>query len=213
MKLISCPNKFEKCTECDLNDETLGMIADTIKEGGLVVYPTDTLYALGADPSSEKAIALLFSIKARPMDMPVSVAVGRPEAIKGLAVLDERSKEMVQHHLPGPTTILVPLRRDAKLRPEVTKDGKIGIRMPDHPFAVRLTDVCGPVTATSANRHGGQEPKEVKTAIEELGPAVNIYVDCGECEIGRPSGIIDLTGEQAEEVRPGPISKEKFTNE
>jgi len=208
MKLITCPQKYQKCVECSLSDERFEEIKAALKDGGLVVYPTDTLYALGADPFNEDAIDLLYSVKRRPKDMPLSIAFGDLKSIEEVAFLNGKAKELIKRRLPGPLTILVNKRKGVKLSQTLSKNEKIGIRMPNHPFALRLAGICGPVTATSANLHGGREPRDVTAAMEELGPSVNIYVDCGECDIGKPSSIIDITSGRIEEVRSGPIAKE-----
>lgn len=208
MKLITCPQKYKKCVECSLSDERFEEIKDALKDGRLVVYPTDTLYALGADPFNDDAISLLYSAKKRPKDMPLSVAFGDLKGIEEVVFLEEKTKELIKQRLPGPLTILVNKRKDVKLSGAITKNGKIGIRMSNHPFALKLASLYGPVTATSANLHGGREPKDVTTAMEALGPLVEIYVDCGECDLGKPSSVIDITSGRIEEVRRGPMTKE-----
>jgi L-threonylcarbamoyladenylate synthase len=210
MKLIECQNRHKACRDCDLSDHEIEEILATLRSGRLVVYPTDTLYALGADPFNEKAISRLYEVKNRPAEMPISIAVDSLQAVEKLVEVDARARKIIRGYLPGPLTILIKERNNNKLSRLIPKDGKIGIRIPDHSLALHLIGLHGPITATSANKHNGRSPKELKVAMDELGDAVDIYVDCGPCKIGRPSAVIDLTTDDIKEVRGSPTPKEPY---
>lgn len=165
-----------------------------LRNGGLVVYPTDTLYALGADPSNPAAMDRLFAAKQRPAGRPVSVAVSGVDAAKELAVVSPRAEELCRRWLPGPLTLLF---RSTATAPRliVSAQGIVAIRVPRHPVALFLAKRFGPLTATSANVHGRPSPVECAEAQEQLGDAVDVYVDAGPCPVGEESTVVDLTGE------------------
>ena len=165
-----------------------------LRNGGLVVYPTDTLYALGADPFNSAAMDRLFAAKRRPAGQPVSVVVASVDAAKELAVVSPRAEELCRRWLPAPLTLL--FRPTAKApRSIVSAEDTVAIRVPRHPVALFLAKRFGPVTATSANVHGRPSPVECAEAQEQFGGAVDLYVDAGPCPVGQESTIVDLTGE------------------
>jgi L-threonylcarbamoyladenylate synthase len=174
-----------------------------LRAGRLVVYPTDTLFGLGALAGRSDAVARLLEVKRRPSGQPISVAVSSTEELEPLVLLSESGRAWVRRSLPGPFTALVKVRPDAPLAPELlARDGTIGIRVPDHPLARRLTQAVGPVTATSANRHGEPNPGTLVEARRVLGGEVAAYLSEGPPPSGRPSQLMDLTGTQ-----PRPVAR------
>jgi len=182
-------------------------VCRVISDGGLVVYPTETVYGIGADPFQEEAVKKVFAAKRRPKSMPISIAVPSHEAIWFYSVFDEQSKRFCSSHLPGPVTVL--LRANSLAPPGlVSKDGIIGFRVPDHPVALDLLSVCSPLTATSANRHYHQPPATCDEAIEQLGEDVDVYIDAGSCRYGRESTVVELKDGKTRVIRQGAISAE-----
>jgi L-threonylcarbamoyladenylate synthase len=94
------------------------------------------------------------------------------------------------------------------LNPLVAKNGKVGIRVPDHPLVLKLTERFGPITTTSANTHGGREPTDISMALNDLGEGVKIYIDCGKCRSNTPSTVIDISDKGIEVLREGAIPRE-----
>lgn len=184
-------------------------IVAVLRGGGLIVYPTDTLYGLGADPGNETAIAKLFAAKQRPAGQPVSVAVGDLTAAKDLAVISDRAETLCAPWLPGPVTLLF---RPAANAPKaiVSAEHTVAIRVPHHPVALMLAKRFGPITATSANVHGKPPPVYAEDAIAQLGEAVDLYVDAGPCPVGKESTVVDLTGPEPRVIREGAVSAERL---
>lgn len=180
-----------------------------LREGGLVVYPTDTLYALGADPYNKEAVRKLYKLKKRPVHMPVSIAVASLEEVKRLSKISREALSIYERYLPGPITILVRKGKEAP-PPPVSSANLIGIRVPGHPIALLLAKEFGPITSTSANLHGRIAPSNVETAIQQLGKEVSIYLDCGPCFYGRESTVVDVSGREGRVIREGALPKERL---
>ena len=160
-------------------------ISAILREGGLVVYPTDTLYALGADVYNREAVKKVYTVKKRPLSLPLPIALSSVDEIKRVAEMSAPAYKFCRKHLPGAITVLLP----SKL-PQFQE--KVGIRVPACDVALKLLRECGPLTATSANLHRGTPPKTVEHAQEQLGKDVDVYVDGGEC-LGIPSTVVDIT--------------------
>ena len=192
-----------------LDAEAGSEVLAVLRRGGLVVYPTDTLYGLGADPANPEAMKRLFAAKKRPEGMPVSVLVANLDAAKALAVIPPKVEALCAPWLPGPVTLL--FRPTAKApRAVLSAEGSVAIRVPNHPVALFLAKQLGPVTATSANVHGGPAPVEVQDAQGQLGEAVDLYVDAGPCPLGRESTVVDLSGREPRVMREGAVSAERL---
>jgi L-threonylcarbamoyladenylate synthase len=205
MELIRCKKK--NCMVCDLPDSKIEQIANGLKTGKLVIYPTETLYGLGANPFDEAAVKRVYMVKKRPFDMPLSIAVRDITMLEELAVLDDNSRRLVAKFTPGPITILVTKKRNV---PDILTSAsmEIGVRIPNHPFALRLIEKCGPIVSTSANLHSKPNPTTADNAIQDIGPMVDVCVDCGPCRVGKPSTIVQLSEGGVEIIRHGAIAKE-----
>jgi L-threonylcarbamoyladenylate synthase len=177
-----------------------------LRNGELVVYPTDTLLGLAARASDPAAVERLQQAKARPSNSPVSVAVSSYEEVEPLAELDGPRRAWLRRNLPGPYTALLPATASAKmsLAPGIVgADGTIGIRIPDHPLARSLADLVGPMTSTSANRHGAPPARSLAEARRVFGREVAVYLDGRPAPSGHPSELVDLTGARPRPVRRG----------
>jgi len=174
-------------------------LADAVRalaSGGLVVYPTDTLFGLGARADDPDAVRRLADAKGRPPGMPVSVTVSSTEELEALARLAPAARRFVRTHLPGPFTVLVPAspRAQRRLAPPATgPSGTLGLRVPDHPLARELARRAGPITATSANVHGRSPCRTIAEARRAFGSAVAVYLDGPPRPSGTPSQLVDLT--------------------
>lgn len=167
-----------------------------LSRDGLVVYPTETVYGLGADALSDAAVHRVYEVKKRPLGKPVSVAVSDMEMLGAIAAPDEAAWSFIEAFLPGPVTVVVPAK--SCLPPVLTGGtGDIGIRMPDHPVALELIAAFdAPITATSANLAGRPSP----TTREEVTVVYDFMIDVGGLP-GTPSTVVDLTTRQI--LRPG----------
>lgn len=165
--------------------------------GELVVYPTDTLLGLGARADRPDAIDRLITAKGRPPSQAISFAVSSYEEIERWAELTEGRRAHARRLLPGPYTLLLPASARAvrTLAPALLgRNGTIGVRIPDHPVARELLRRAGPVTATSANRHGRPPARTVSEARREFGGLVREYLPARPRPSGIPSRLVDLTG-------------------
>jgi L-threonylcarbamoyladenylate synthase len=180
-----------------------------LKKGEVIVYPTDTLYGLGADIYNNGAVRKVFEIKKRPTATPLPVAVSDVEEIEKIAFLDEKSRNLVERFLPGKLTIVL---KKKSIVPDVVTGGldKVAVRIPDDKIALRLLSEFGPLIATSANIHGKKTPffiKDIKMQFKERDIAV--YLDVGRLE-DQPSTIVDATGKTIKIIREGTISKKEI---
>jgi L-threonylcarbamoyladenylate synthase len=182
--------------------------AEILRAGGLVAFPTETVYGLGADASSEKAIARLYAVKGRPSDHPVIVHFDSLErALAWTRDVPDEARRLAKKFWPGPLTLI--LKRSDKAKDFVTGgQPSVGIRVPSHPVAQQLLkEFGGGVAAPSANRFGRISPTTATHVREDLGSDVDLVLEGGPSEVGIESTIVDLSGGTAVLLRPGRISK------
>ncbi len=186
--------------------------ARLIKAGGLVIYPTETVYGLGADPFNRIAVLKVFGAKRRSFDKPLPVAVSSLEEADNLVFVNEPARKIAGAFLPGPVTMI--LKKKARLPKELTAGSdKLGIRIPDNPIALRLIELAGPITATSANISGKSAPTTSYDAKKQIGDRVDFVLDGGRCKIKEPSTVIDLTELEGPKIlRIGAVPEEDIKN-
>ena len=183
--------------------------AQILRGGGLVAFPTETVYGLGADASSEKAIARLYAVKRRPVDHPVIVHfASADDAFRWAAAVPQAARELAKKFWPGPLTLI--LKRSSLAKDCVTGgQDTVGLRVPSHPVAQQLLkEFSGGIAAPSANRFGKVSPTTAVHVGEDLGKDVDLVLEGGPSEVGIESTIVDLSGAAAVLLRPGSISKE-----
>lgn len=204
-----------KIFEVDLKRPRIMAVAEaaaTIRTGGLVLYPTETVYGLGADACLDEAVAKVFAAKARPLEDPIPVAVNSLELAQQIAELTPTAELALKKFLPGPLTLVVKAKpkKISKLLTAGTET--IGIRIPDHPVVLKLIEfVGGPITATSANLSGKSAPSTIREALEQLGKSVDVALDSGKCKLGTPSTVVDFSSGLPRVLREGPISKKELS--
>lgn len=178
-----------------LTSETIERVCRILKADGVLVYPTDTVYGVGCVVSSTRGISRIGELKQRPKETPYSIAVSEMMMAKEYGVLDEETRTRIEEKAPGPYTFIVD-KKDAV--PEDVTAGKptVGIRIPDHPPLLALIAAIGePVITTSANRSGDPAPRSLADIDDAFFAGVDLALDGGPCPIGKPSTIIDMTGE------------------
>ena len=180
-----------------------------LREGYVVVYPTDTLYALGADIFNEKAVKQVFEIKKRPLSVPLPVAVSDFDMLDKIALVDDKARCLADFFLPGPLTLV--LTKKSCVSGLVTSGSdKVAVRIPDNDVALELLSESGPVTVTSANVHGNKTPGIIKDVRMQFKQGdIAVYLDYGRLH-GQPSTIVDVTSEKAKIIREGLITKDKI---
>jgi L-threonylcarbamoyladenylate synthase len=176
-----------------------------LRRGGLVVYPTDTLLGLGALADRPSAVDRLLRAKDRSPTQPVSICVSSTEEVERYALLSPTSRAFLRRSLPGPFTALLPPSPGARHRlpPSVVGTRTIGIRVPDHPVARELARRVGPITATSANRHGEPAARTLTEARRSLGRSVGVYLPARPSGSGTGSTLVDLTGREPRALARG----------
>lgn len=183
--------------------------ARVLRAGGLVVFPTDTVYGVGAAVDRPDAVARLYVVKGRPLDRPIPVLIADMEQLERLASeITEEVRLLARRFWPGALTIVVPAQ--SWLPREIVRDtGAVGLRMPDHPVALAIIRAAdGAVATTSANRSGEREACTVDEAIAALGDAVDLYVDGGQTPGGIPSTVVALEQGTLRVLRHGALSPE-----
>ncbi len=191
--------------------EDIAAAADILAAGGLVAFPTETVYGLGANALDAEAVGKVYAAKGRPSDNPMIVHISSKDDL--LALTPEVTADMqllMEHFWPGPMTMIVPR---LSLIPDTTTGGldTVGIRMPDHPVALSLISAAQcPVAAPSANLSGKPSPTTAKDVKEDLYGRVDAIIESTDCQVGIESTVIDMTGEQPMILRPGIITREDF---
>lgn len=170
-------------------DRDAALAVAALRAGELVVYPTDTLYALGCDALSPRALDRLSRVKGRELGRGITVVIGRRSMLAMLSSsVGEAARRLAERLWPGPLTILVPARPE--LPAALVRDGLVGARLPDHPLARVLSeDLGGPIAAPSANPAGAPTARDVEAARAYFGATVAVYLDGGVLE-GPPSTLV-----------------------
>ncbi len=183
---------------------------DVLRAGGLVAFPTETVYGLGADARNATAVEKIFAAKGRPGTNPLIVHVADAAVARRYAAAwPAAARRLAEAFWPGPLTLV--LTRDEAIVPAVSAGlGTVGLRVPDHPLALALLQSFnGPVAAPSANRSNRISPTTAGHVASELGPAVDLILDGGPCRVGIESTVLSLVGEPTI-LRPGSVSREQI---
>lgn len=204
-------HSFKNCDEMKIikinqnNPEKKGIevALNILKEGGTVVYPTDTVYGIGANAFDEEAIQKVYTIKKRSSLQPISACVSKIQDIHKIAYMDKNTEKIIGKILPGPFTII--LRKKENI-PSILTAGnkKIGIRVPDNKICMELSKEF-PITTTSANISGQKVSESVDGVLNQLDNNVDLILDAGICKHGIHSTVIDMTTESPKIIRKGAI--------
>jgi L-threonylcarbamoyladenylate synthase len=190
--------------------EAYGEIVSLLRSGGVVAFPTDTTYGLGADPFNETAIDRIFRIKGRPDTKPILLVVSSVEMAESVAEANEVFYDFARHFWPGPLTMILRAVKSVPLKLTAGTQ-KIGVRWPSAPFAARLVKEFGrPITATSANRSGLPAATTAEEVSAQLGDSVDSLIDGGELPSRSGSTVLDLTTGAPVLLREGPVSFERL---
>lgn len=185
--------------------------ARILREGGLVAFPTETVYGLGASVFSEDALRRLYLAKGRPIDNPLIVHVASLEDVESLvSEISAQQRRLMQRFWPGPLTLV--FRRGAQVSASVSAGlDTVAVRMPAHPVALELiARSCVPIAAPSANLSGGPSPTTARHVLDDLDGRIDAVVDGGPTGVGVESTVLDLTGDVPVILRPGGVTREEL---
>ncbi len=189
-----------------------GAIAEALQiihRGGLVAFPTDTVYGLACDPFSAAAIDRLFDAKIRSSNKALPVLLGSLEQLPLLTSgLTSSAAILAQKFWPGALTLVVPRHPD--LPENLSPYPTVGVRMPDLAFTLDLLRAAGPLATSSANLSGGSNPLSAEDVLNQLGGRIDLLLDGGTCPGGVPSTVVDCTQARATILREGDLSEERI---
>ena len=184
--------------------------ARLILEGGLVAFPTETVYGLGGDATNERAVAAIFEAKGRPQFNPLISHVLGPDEAKRLVRWNDTADRLAARFWPGPLTLVLPRAKESPVALLATAGlDTVAVRAPAHPLAQALIRAVGrPLAAPSANRSGAVSPTRAEHVVQSLGDRVRMILDGGPCQVGLESTVLDLTTAPPTLLRPGGATRE-----
>jgi L-threonylcarbamoyladenylate synthase len=179
-----------------------------LQGGGLVAFPTETVYGVGALAFDGEAISGIYRAKGRSTNKAIPVLVSGRVHLRRVAVLDGSAERLAATFWPGPLTLVVP--REQAVPPAIGPGDTVGVRAPDHRIALELLRSAGPLAASSANRSKGKSPRTAAEVVKALAGRIAVIIDGGTCPGGLPSTVVDCTGPEPVLLREGPISLERI---
>jgi len=203
---VTATDRETRCLPADA--AAIAEAAAIVKAGGLVAFPTETVYGLGADAGNDRAVARLFEAKGRPRFNPLIVHVATAADAARLADLDTRAAALAARFWPGPLTLVMKRRADCGVSPLASAGlDTLAVRVPDHPTAQALLAAAGrPIAAPSANRSGTLSPTNAAHVVAGLDGRVDLVLDGGQCPVGLESTIVDLSVTPPALLRPGGLA-------
>ena len=200
-----------KTQRLNTSETDLQVAACIIENGGLVAFPTETVYGLGANALDPEAVAKVYKAKGRPSDNPMIVHISRASDIGQLTPeLSQRIIKLIENFWPGPLTLVVPKKAEV---PDITTGGldTVAVRMPDDKVALRIITLAGcPIAAPSANLSGKPSPTKASHVIDDLDGKIDAIVCGADCRVGIESTVLDVSSEVATILRPGIITAENI---
>ena len=180
-----------------------------LQKGGLVAFPTDTVYGIGAITFDGKAVESIYEAKNRPEEKAIPVLIGDVDDLAKVSRdLPEIALKLAAHFWPGALTLVVP--KNPSIPESVSATETVGVRMPDHPVARTLLKLAGPMAVTSANISGKPSPSTAQEVFNQLGGRIALILDGGKTPGGIPSTVVDCMGADPKILRVGPISKQEI---
>lgn len=198
-----------KVDEKNIEQSLIQKAAGIIKRGGVVAFPTETVYGLAANVFDDNAVRKIFEVKKRSSDKPLAVCVSSLDQLSGVATsIPPEAKAVIEEFLPGPLTLIL-LKKNSIPDIVTTSKNNVGIRYPDHRIALALIDTAGvPVAATSANISGKESPTTAQEVLSQLSGDIDLVIDGGPTEYKVASTVIDFTAQPYRILREGAISKQ-----
>lgn len=195
----------------EINEENMRIAAEDIRRGGLVAFPTETVYGIGADAMNDEAVAKIYEAKGRPGDNPLIVHISRASDIGQLTPrLTPDIIALIENFWPGPLTLVVRKKQGV---PNITTGDldTVAVRMPDHQVALKLISEAGtPIAAPSANISGKPSPTKAEHVVDDLDGRVDSILMGDDCRVGIESTVLDVSGREPTVLRPGVITAEQI---
>jgi len=190
--------------------ENIQKIVDVIKRGGVVIFPTETVYALACDATNRSAVKRVFEIKSRDQNKALSVLVSDIDTIERYADVSTELRELMNKFSPGPITYVLGVRSNI----DIANSSTLGFRIPNHKIALEILGKCDlPLIGTSVNKSGGIAATSVDKIEDEIAAQVDIILDGGESEIGIGSTVVKINSDNSLEIlREGSMSREEIAN-
>ena len=199
----------------DISNGKWSLLSQEIKKGSLIIYPTDTVYGLGAIVTNEQSINNIYLAKSRSFTSPLIALLSSVDKVEEVATISDENREVLEKlaHAFWPGALTVILKRKEHIPSIMVSGGDtIGVRIPNLDLAIKIIDLAGGILATtSANISGESTPKSYNELSEAIKSRVDILVDGGECKLGEASTIIDLTSDVPKILRNGAISTDEIT--
>ncbi|MFV9875531.1 MAG: L-threonylcarbamoyladenylate synthase [Rickettsiales endosymbiont of Dermacentor nuttalli] len=195
-----------------INKSIISRAVDILNLGGVVSFPTETVYALAANPYNIDAMLRVYSMKGRNNNKPLALLVDSISMIEKIAILDERSYKLLEKYAPGPLTIVLKLKDNTIYSSVIGgEDDTIGVRIPKHDVALEIVNMLSkPVVATSANISNQNSSITAQEVESIFGSQIDLIIDGGKSEIGIGSTVIDLSTDKVKLLREGSISFNKI---
>jgi len=191
------------------NDESIQTALNILRNGGLVAFPTDTVYGVGALAFDGKAVESIYIAKDRPLEKAIPMLIGDKADMEKVGMdIPDIAYELATRFWPGPVTILIP--KQPTIPESVSATDTVGVRVPNHEVARTLLRTAGPLAVTSANISGQPSPSSAEEVFAQLGGRIDLIIDGGTTPGGVPSTVVDCTGEEVKILRQGPISLEEI---
>ncbi len=184
---------------------------EVLHAGGLVAFPTDTVYGVGALAFDGTAVESIYAAKERPVEKAIPVLIGDSSDLSQVAEeIPMLAARLIARFWPGPLTVLVP--KKPSLPAVISATSTVGVRVPDHEVARALLRLAGPMAVTSANISSQPSPTTAEDVMAQLGGRIALIIDGGRTPGGVPSTLVDCTGTEIQILREGPIAKERLLN-
>ncbi len=201
--------KIFKCSNQIIAPSAISACVDALSNGGLAVFPTETVYGIGADAFNRQALESLYAKKQRPLDKPLLMHVSSLEMAEEIAFLDDTSRQLIKRFAPGPLTLVVKAKSNL---PSIALAGgdTVGLRFPSNEIFIEISKAFGkPIAATSANISG--EKSAVRSAeLANITHVADVVIDGGECMLGLESTIVSMVGEKPKILRRGSFPESKI---
>ena len=182
--------------------------ADVLRYDGLVAFPTDTVYGVGAQVMREAAVQRLYTVKGRSTDKAIAVLVSQiADLAKVAGELTPKARRLAELFWPGPLTLVVP--KHPSLPAAVSALPTVGVRLPNHPQLRKLLELAGPLAVTSANRSGARNSLTAQDVLEQLEGRIELVLDGGRVTGGVPSTVVDCSLPVPRVLREGPVRREE----